>query len=95
MTVTIRNESDRSVHASRALDTGLLGSANRMYDSGNAYCQVVIPNPLHDGGELFPGSSHQGNACLQAPVAEVEDGSLGLAVTPTFSFDGPVFVATR
>jgi len=95
MTFTIRNETDEPIHAGWALDVGLLGSANRMYDSSNSYCEAVIPNPLYDGGELFPGGSFQGNECLQVPVAEVEDGSLLLAVTPSLSFEDPVFVATR
>lgn len=95
MTFTIRNETDEPLQASWALDIGLIGSANRMYDATNAYCDPVIPNPLYDGGELYPGGSYQGNECLQVPTAEIEDGSLVLAVTPMMSFDDPVFVATR
>lgn len=95
MTFTIRNETEEPVESSWALDIGLIGSANRMYSPGNAYCDPVIPNPLYDGGELYPGGSYQGNDCLQVPTAEVEDGSLVLAVTPMLSFDDPVFVASR
>lgn len=93
ITVTVRNETDDALHTGFSLDIGLVGSANRMYDGSNAYCQAVVPNPLYDGGELFPGGSYQGNECRVVPLAEVEDGSLLVAITPMMSFSDPVFVA--
>ena len=52
-----------------------------MWDGANAYCNAVIPEPMTDSGELFPGGSFAGNECRVVPEAEVADGSLVVAVS--------------
>lgn len=90
--LTLTNGTDENIHSSFAVSVGMVGSANREYDASNAYCQAVIPTPMFDGGELFPGGSFTGNICLVVPEAEVADGSLLLTVAAMF--EDPAFVRT-
>lgn len=82
---TITNGTEESVNTLFAVSVGMVGSANRQYDGANAFCEAVIPQPMSDGGDLFPGGTFTGNDCLVVPEPEVLDGSLLLTFAIGFS----------
>lgn len=50
------------------------GSEGNTFGSGqDDYCGV-IPNPLDDAGEMFPGAEAEGNVCVSVPTEQVEGG---------------------
>ncbi len=89
---TITNSSTEPGYPDVAVSIEMIGSQNRVWDGANAFCSAVIPEPISNAGELFPGGGYTGNACLQVPEAEVADGSLLLVVGPAFG--DTVFVRT-
>ncbi len=62
----------------------VVGPSNVAYESFEDSCGV-IPDPIDDSGETFPGGSIVGNACWS--VSAEDAGGLVLIVEPTFSFD--------
>jgi hypothetical protein len=70
----------------------MLGSQNRKWDGSNAFCTAVVPQPMYNVGELFPGGRASGNTCFVVPESEVADGSLLVLVSSAFG--EPVFVRT-
>jgi hypothetical protein len=59
-----------------------VGSDNRTYDDSCG----VIPNPISDVGELYPGGTAQGNTCVAVPA-----GAEGLWTLTTGFAGDPVF----
>jgi hypothetical protein len=60
-----------------------VGSDNRTYDDSCG----VIPDPLDDVGELYPGGTAQGNKCVAVPA-----GADGLWAVSTGLIGDPVFI---
>ncbi|WP_064441985.1 hypothetical protein [Hoyosella altamirensis] len=69
----------------------MLGSAGNTFGDGMQDSCGVIPNPIDDHGELFPGAMATGNVCTSVPSDQVE-GAVWI-VEPSFSRDGRVFFA--
>ena len=63
----------------------IVGSAGNTFGTGmDDYCGV-IPDPLDDTGETFPGGSVSGNVCVSAESDQVEGGTI--RIEESFSFD--------
>ncbi len=68
-----------------------MGADGNTHDEGEC---GVIPDPLFDVGEMFPGATASGNVCVSVPVDQIEGGAW--IVEATFSFDSDrTFVATH
>ncbi|HEX7099466.1 MAG TPA: hypothetical protein VF377_09490 [Acidimicrobiia bacterium] len=62
----------------------VVGPSNVAYESFEDSCGV-IPDPIDDSGETFPGGSISGNACWSVSAEDAH--GLVLIVEPGFSFD--------
>jgi hypothetical protein len=80
--VTATYKGDDTGNTGFEIQVKFVGSDNRTYDD---YCGV-IPNPLADVGELYPGGEAAGNVCVAVPPGA--DGlwsvSTGFAGKPVF-----------
>ena len=63
----------------------IVGSAGNTFGTGmDDYCGV-IPNPLDDTGETFPGGNVAGNVCVSVDSDQVDGATI--RIEETFSFD--------
>lgn len=64
---------------------GIVGSQGNTFATGmDDYCGV-IPEPLDDTGETFPGGSVDGNVCISVPSDQVDGATI--RIEDTFSFE--------
>jgi hypothetical protein len=84
--VKITNTTDEPVIPWLTVDVEGIGSANQV----RGRCGAVPPDSLTDAPEIYPGGQTSGNACVEVPIAEIEDGSFLLLVS--VDFGDPVFV---
>ena len=63
----------------------IVGAAGNTFGTGmDDYCGV-IPDPLDDTGETFPGGSVSGNVCVSADSDQIEGGTI--RIEEMLSFD--------
>ena len=84
--VKVTNNSDEPLVPWLSIDVEAIGSANQV----RVRCSAVIPDALFDAPDIYPGGETSGNVCVEAPIAEIDDGSLLLLVAA--SYGDPVFV---
>lgn len=84
-TVDATYEGDDSGTAWLDLSWAIVGSAGNTFGTAmDDYCGV-IPRPLNDTGETFPGGSVTGNVCVSVDSAQVDGATI--RIEESFSFD--------
>ena len=78
-------EGDESGTAWLDFSWAIVGAAGNTFGTGmDDYCGV-IPDPLDDTGETFPGGSVSGNVCVSVESDQVEGGTI--RIEESLSFD--------
>jgi hypothetical protein len=78
-------EGDESGTAWLDFSWAIVGAAGNTFGTGmDDYCGV-IPDPLDDTGETFPGGNVSGNVCVSVDADQVEDATI--RIEESFSFD--------
>ncbi len=70
-----------------------IGSAGNTFDQGGS-SYAVVPTPITDTGETFPGASVSGNLVFEVPSDQVEGGALILEESISFD-DTRTFFAVK
>lgn len=84
--VTAKYIGDETGNLTFGVTVKFVGSDNRTYEDSCG----VLPNPLSDIGDLYPGGSATGNTCVAVPA-----GANGLWALSTGFVGNPVFFTSR